>query len=166
MLPLNAELNAALLSCGMAFFSWELATDKVYGDVTLAELFDVEAGAMATGVPILSLVERISINDRARVAASVHRAITGGHLYQERYHIDHSQRGAVDVVAIGRCLKDDTGVPFIYNGAVMEVSGAATASMVDPLPGHCQSALDLAQKRGNELAARYLSSALKVIGAG
>ncbi len=165
MLSLNDELNAALLSCGMAFFSWELATDKVYGDVTLAELFDVEASAMASGVPILSLVERISINDRARVAASVHRAISSGLLYQERYQINHSKRGPVDVMAIGRCLKDDAGIPFIYNGTVMEVSGGVAASVIDPLSGYCQSALELAQRRGNELAARYLSSALKVIGA-
>lgn len=165
MLPLNNEFNASLLSCGMSFFSWELATDKVYGDITLAELFDVDAGAMSAGVPILSMVERISINDRARVAASVHKAITSGLLYQERYQIDHSTRGTVNVVAIGRCLKDDTGVPFIYNGAVIEISGRVTASIVDPLSGYCQSALELAQKGGNELAARYLSSALKVIGA-
>jgi len=149
----------------MAFFSWDLAADRFYGDVALAELFDIEEGAMASGMPILSLMERISVEDRARVAQSIHQAITSGLVYQEQYRIDHSKRGAVDVVSVGRCLRDDAGIPFIYNGTIMEVSGSIAASISDPLTGYCKSALELAQKRGNELAARYLSSALKVIGA-
>lgn len=165
MFPLNTELSAAFLSCGMAFFSWDLAEDRFYGDVALAELFDIEASVMASGLPILALMDRISIDDRPRVAASIHRAITSGMVYQEQYRIDHARRGAVDVLSVGRCLKDGAGIPFIYNGTIMEVSSTVASSVADPLTGYCKSALEIAQKRGNELAARYLSSALKVIGA-
>ncbi len=165
MLSLNTELSAAFLSCGMAFFSWDLSQDRFYGDVALAELFDIEANAMAAGLPILSLMERISVDDRARVAASIHRAITSGLVYQERYRIDHGKRGPIDVFSVGRCLKDDAGIPFIYNGTIIEISNSLASAIADPLAGYCKSALELAQKRGNELAARYLSSALKVIGA-
>jgi hypothetical protein len=165
MFPLNTELGAAFLSCGMAFFSWDLAEDRFYGDIALAELFDIDASVMAAGLPILLLMERISVEDRGRVAASIHRAITSGQVYQEQYRIDHGKRGAVDVLSVGRCLKDDAGIPFIYNGTIMEVSKSAASAIPDPLTGYCNSALELARERGNELAARYLSSALKVIGA-
>jgi len=165
MFPLNTELGAAFLSYEMAFFSWDLAEDRFYGDVALAELFDIEADVMAAGLPILSLMERISVDDRPRVAASIHRAITSGSVYQEQYRIDHGKRGVVDVLSVGRCLKDNAGIPFIYNGTIMEISSALVSSISDPLAGYCKSALELAHKRGNELAARYLSSALKVIGA-
>lgn len=165
MFSLNTELSAAILSCGMAFFSWDLAEDRFYGDVALAELFDIDANVMAAGLPILSLMERVSVDDRPRVAASIHRAITSGLVYQEQYRIDHGKRGAVEVLSVGRCLKDDAGIPFIYNGTIMEISSNLVSSNSDPLAGYCKSALELAQKRGNELAARYLSSALKVIGA-
>lgn len=164
MFQLNTELSAAFLSCGMAFFSWDLAEDRFYGDVAVAELFGIEESIMASGVPILALMDRISIDDRARVAASIHRAITTGQVYQEQYRIDHAGRGKVDVLSVGRCLKDNAGVPFIYNGTIMEISSGIASSMPDPLTGYCRSALDIAQKRGNDLAARYLSSALKVIG--
>jgi hypothetical protein len=165
MSPLNTELSAAFLSCGMAFFSWDLAEDRFYGDVALAELFDIDASVMAAGLPILSLIERISVEDRCRVAASIHRAITSGLVYQEQYRINHGKRGAVDVLSVGRCLRDDAGTPFIYNGTIMEISSNVASCIPDPLASHCRSALELAQKRGNDLAARYLSSALKVIGA-
>jgi PAS domain-containing protein len=164
MFPLNMELGAAFLSGGMAFFSWDLATDRLYGDAALADLFDVEAAEMAAGIPILSLIERISEDHRPRVAASIHRAITSGLLCQEQYSIDHGRRGVVDVISVGRCLKDAGGIPFIYNGTIMEVSVQARSVAADPLSGFCRSALELAERQGNDLAARYLSSALRVIG--
>lgn len=165
MFPLNTELGAAFLSCGMAFFSWDLAADRFYGDAALADLFDIDAAEMAAGLPILSLIERISLDDRPRVAASIHKAIVSGLIYQEQYRIDHGSRGRVDVVSVGRCLKDATGIPFIYNGTIVEVSTAARSLPTDPLAGFCRSALELAERQGNELAARYLSSAMRVIGA-
>ncbi|AYD01967.1 hypothetical protein [Neorhizobium sp. NCHU2750] len=165
MFPLNTELGAAFLSSGMAFYSWDLANDRVYGDAPLATLFDVGPAEMAAGMPILSLIEKISVDDRARVAASIHSAITSGSLYRQQYSINHGGRGPVEVISVGRCLKDAAGVPFIYNGTIMEVSSSELAALDNPLAGYCRSALELAQREGNELAARYLSSALKVIGA-
>ncbi len=157
--------NAPFLPCGMSFFSWDLATDKVYGDAVLAELFDVDAAALAAGCSILPMIERIAPDDRARIAESIHRAITSGLLYKEQYCIVHPGRGLIEVYAVGRCLKTAEGIPFVYNGTVVEVSAAKVEYFADPLENHCRSALDLAQQRGNELAARYLSSALRVIGA-
>jgi PAS domain-containing protein len=165
MFPLNMELGAAFLPSGMAFFSWDLATDRLYGDAAMAGLFNAEVDEMAAGMPILSLIERIAVDDRARIAAAVHRAITTGLLFQEQYRIDHGGRGSVEVFAVGRCLRDASGIPFIYNGTIVEVPARAGSASNDPLTGYCRSALDLAERQGNELAARYLSSALKVIGA-
>lgn len=69
------------------------------------------------------------------------------------------------MLSVSRCLRDDAGILFIYNGAIMEISSSVASRIPDPLASHCMLALELAQKRGNDLAARYFSSALKVIGA-
>ncbi len=53
MFQLNTELSAAFLSCGMAFFSWDLAEDRFYGDVAVAELFGIEESIMASGYQFL-----------------------------------------------------------------------------------------------------------------
>jgi hypothetical protein len=164
-LPSN-EASVALPSCGMGFFSWDLAADKLYGDAVVAELFHVDSADLAAGLPILPLIERIAAEDRPRVAMSIHQAIKTGGLYSERYRVQNPKRGAIDVFAAGRCLKDSEGTPSVYNGTVIDVSSGIVSFCSDNLETLCQSALGLAEQRGNELAARYLSSALRVIGAG
>jgi hypothetical protein len=164
MLLSSDAVNADFFPSRIAFFSWDLATDKVYGDAVLAELFEIDAASLAQGVPILPLVERIASEDRPRVARSIHCAITTGQLYRERYRIDHSKRTIIEVMATGLCLKDNAGTPSVYNGIVMELDGASAPLDVAPLERHCLSALEIAEGQGNQLAARYLSSALRVIG--
>lgn len=164
MLPTNNQANAALLPGGMAFFSWDLSTDKVYGDCVLAELFDVDADDLAAGLPIMPMIARIVEDDRPRVAQSIHRAITTGLLRQERYRIFNERHGLVEVFSVGRCLRDEQGTPSIYNGTVIDASTGMVKLEADALEVHCQSALGIAKRRGNELAARYLSSALRAIG--
>jgi hypothetical protein len=164
MLLSNDDVNAGLFPSRIAFFSWDLAADKVYGDAVLAELFEIDAASLAEGVSIMPMVERIAGEDRPHVARSIHGAIITGELYRERYRIDHSKRGMVEVMATGRCLKDNAGTPSVYNGVVMELDGVDIPLDTAPLERHCLSALGLAERQGNELAARYLSSALRVIG--
>jgi hypothetical protein len=164
MLVTDNQSNAALLPGGMAFFSWDLACDRLYGDATLAGFFDLDPAAVAAGVPILSVIERITDEDRPLVAESIHRAITTGGLRQQKYRIRSERHGFVEVFSIGRCLRDGQGTPSIYNGTVIDASTGVVSLGADALEVHCQSALGIAKRRGNELAARYLSSALSAIG--
>lgn len=159
----NSWSNIPFSSAAMSFFSWDLASDRVYGDAVLAELFDIDATELAAGFPILPMIERIASEDRSRIAESIHHAITTGLLYREQYSIIHPKRGKIRVLAVGRCLKTTDGVPFVYNGTVAEMQDSHLPVGCDPLRIYCQSALELAEKSGNELAARYLSSALRVI---
>lgn len=164
-MPLPSHESSIPFAPGdIAFFSWDLASDRVYGDAVLADLFSIDTEALASGSPILPLVQRIVEEDRGRIAESIHQAITSGQFYREQYRIRHAKRGVIHVVALGRCLKDAAGVPFVYNGTVIEACADGVKPASDPLEGHCKSALRLAEERGNELAMRYLSSALRVIG--
>jgi hypothetical protein len=86
-----------------------------------------------------------------------------GTLYHEPYHVLHPHRGKVRVIGAGRCLRDANGVPSVYRGTVAELADDQVFVGSDDLEMHCRSALDLTEKRGNELAARYLSSALRPV---
>jgi PAS domain-containing protein len=160
----NTFSDTALVPCGMAFYSWDLSTDKVYGDAVLADLFGFDAVVMATGLSMMTIIEKIHVDDRPSVAESLHRAIVSGTLRQEKYRIAHERRGIVEVQAVGRCLRDGGGTPSFYNGSVIDLTEGMVTFTRDSLETHCQSALDIAETRGNELAARYLSSALRAIG--
>jgi PAS domain-containing protein len=160
----RGEGFVALMQSQMAFFSWDLDRDLVFGDEILAEFFDLDHKELSRGLPIMPFVEKICEADRARVAESIHRAIETGSPYQETYGIWHRDGHIKTVIAMGRCFRSEDGVPSIYSGAMIDVTCAKTLVKSDPLEIHCLAALELATMRGSELVARYLTSALGVMG--
>jgi hypothetical protein len=164
MLLTDDQSHAALIPGGMAFFSWDLSADKLYGDAVMADFFGLEPTAVASGIPILTVISKIADEDRPLVAESIHRAITTGALRQQRYRIRNERHGTVDVFSVGRCLRDGQGTPSIYNGTIIDAAAGVVRLESDALEEHCQSALGIAERRGNELAARYISCALRAIG--
>lgn len=158
------EKRVALLPQRMGFFSWDLSTDKLYGDHVVAGFFGFEPNSLVEGLPILPLVQRIAEDDRSRVAQSIHHAILSGDIYREAYRVEHEGGQYSDVVAVGRCIRDASGVPSFYVGTVIDAFDVEIFVESDPLKAHCRSALALAEARGNDLAARYLSSALRAVG--
>ncbi len=146
----------------VGFYSWVVPENKVYGDQVIASIFGVPDQELASGAPIERVIRYINEGDRQRVAKSIHDAILTGFTYQENYRITHPDGRQIDVAANGRCLRDAEGVPYIYSGTVTIQSAAVAAA--DPLETHCRAALWLATKRRQMLAARYLTSALNVLG--
>jgi hypothetical protein len=159
------EKYTTILPQQMAFFSWNLADDKIYGDAELAYLFDLEPTRLAEGLAILAMIDRISAEDRPRVAKSVQVAIITGAPYQETYRIERQDGVIVDVIAAGRCFRCPDGNPSLFAGTVIAIRGSDISLGSEALEIYCQTALGLAHKQGNELAARYISSALRAIGA-
>ncbi|CDN53310.1 PAS domain-containing protein [Neorhizobium galegae bv. officinalis bv. officinalis str. HAMBI 1141] len=146
----------------VGFYSWIVPENKVYGDQVIASIFGVSDQELAAGAPIERVIRYINEGDRQRVAKAIHDAIVTGFAYQENYRVTHPDGRRIDVAANGRCLRDAEGVPYIYSGTVMIQPTVAAAT--DPLEHHCRAALWLATKRRQMLAARYLTSALNVLG--
>ena len=146
----------------MGFFSWDLGCDKLYGDDIIGEIFDCSPSEMAEGVCINRIIDQIDPQDRQRIAKAIHTAIVTGDPYQEMYSVVRDKHVPVKVVALGRCLRSPDGVPSIYTGIVFAYGDGVRLGR-DPLLMHAEAALDLAQKSGNELAARYFSSALRTL---
>ncbi|CAN7235802.1 PAS domain-containing protein [Neorhizobium sp. LjRoot104] len=148
----------------LGFYSWVVPENKVYGDQVIADIFGLSDEELAAGAPIERVIRYINEGDRQRVAKAIHDAIVGGGAYRENYRLTHPDGRRIEVVANGRCLRDADGVPYIYSGTVAIQSSAAAVAATDPLERHCRAALGLATKRRQMLAARYLTSALNVLG--
>src|SRR5690606_25119668 len=94
---------------------------------------------------------------------AMHEAIVSGNFYEQAYTINHPDGREISVSAVGRCLRDAGGLPWIYSGILTIQSAAAPGRPDDLLHQHCHAALDIARTRSHSLAARYLSSALSVL---
>ncbi|MBP2560634.1 PAS domain S-box-containing protein [Neorhizobium galegae] len=148
----------------LGFYSWVVPENKVYGDQVIADIFGLSEEELAAGASIERVIRYISEGDRQRVAKAIHDAIVSGGAYRENYRVTHPDGRRIDVIANGRCLRDAEGVPYIYSGTVTIQPAAAAVAATDPLERHCRAALGLATKRRQMLAARYLTSALNVLG--
>lgn len=146
-------------------YSFIVPEDRVYGDQVIASVFGLSLEELTVGVPIAEVIRYVRDGDRQRIAKAIHNAILTGGFYKEDYHIIHPDGREIAVSAIGRCLRDALGIPSIYSGAVTIVpQPAAVGDAEDPLERHCRAALGIAKSRRHALAARYLASALSVLG--
>ncbi|WP_105381999.1 PAS domain-containing protein [Neorhizobium alkalisoli] len=156
----NAEMDAI---CSVGFYSWSVPENRVYGDEVIADIFCVPLDDLVEGAPIELVIRYIDEGDKQRVAKAIHDAIITGLPYQAEYRLTHPDGRKISVTANGRCLRDVEGVPSIYSGTVT-LRSSLNPSEGDPLESHCRAALRIATRRRHTLAARYLSSALNVIG--
>ncbi len=151
--------------CTLGFYSWNVPENRVYGDDVVADIFGLTAHGLAAGAPIEMVIRYIDDGDKQRAARTIHDAIISGLPHRAEYGITHPNGRKLRVVANGRCLRDAEGVPSIYSGTVAPLSMSAASPTADPLESHCRAARGIARERRHALAARYLSSALNVIGA-
>jgi hypothetical protein len=148
----------------IGFYSWNVPENRAHGDDVIAYIFDTTPAALAAGEPIETLIGRVDEADRRRVAKAIHTAIVTGERYEAQYTIRHANGRVLRISANGCCLRDSHGTPSIYTGTATIMTGEAGTTAEDPLEVHCRAALGLATKRRQSLAARYLSSALNVLG--
>ncbi|UHS59779.1 PAS domain-containing protein [Agrobacterium vaccinii] len=147
----------------MGFYTWHIAENKLYGDPYLAELYGISIEELAKGISVEQIFAIMVDDDRAVIASNVHSAILTAEPSIGRFRVRHSDGTTRSLVSFGRCLHDEVGVPTFYTGAVIDASSPHIAEGNDPLEAHCRAALSLAKRRGNDLAARYLSSALNTV---
>jgi PAS domain-containing protein len=166
MTPGDAELEGSggFPPGTIGFYSWNVPENKVFADDVIAFIFDTTPAMLSVGAPIESLIGCIDEEDRRRVAKAIHTAIVTGERYESEYRIVHASGRILRVSANGCCLRDAEGTPSIYTGTATILPVQASGVAIDPLEIHCRAALNLATKRRQSLAARYLSSALHVLG--
>lgn len=147
----------------VGFYSWNVQENRVHGDEVIGWVFGISVEELAAGAPIDIVIRLVDDGGKQKLARAVHQAIVNGLPYEADYRLTHPDGRRVHVVANGRCLRDAQGVPSIFSGTVTVQPAGEDAA--DPLEDHCRAALGLANSRRHALAARYISSALRVLGA-
>ena len=74
----DATSHTTARNQGLAFYTWQIADNKVYGDPYLADLNGMPAKELAGGVPVERILAIIVDEDRPAIAVNVHRAIVKG----------------------------------------------------------------------------------------
>ena len=147
----------------MGFFTWSVPDNILFGDAVFAALYEIPELELRKGLPVEQILTRMVEHDRPAMAQRIHEAIVSGETTSSSYRIRLCSGASRELVAFGRCIRDDTGVPSYFTGAVMDKSLPGVVFGDDALEAHCRSAYSLAKKSGNDLAARYLSSALTLL---
>lgn len=143
----------------LGFYSWNVPENLVFGDDNFATFFGLDGLALRQGLPIEAILERIHVEDRARIAHAIHTAILQGGLYQEEYRITRAERGTLTVLASGRCFRDETDTPGRWAGMII----ADPVRHQNALEFHCRKALDIAEQSGQRTVAGQLRTVLQVI---
>lgn len=147
----------------MGFFTWSVPDNILLGDAVVAELYEIPELELRKGVSVEQILTKIVEYDRPAIAKRIHEAIVSGETTSSAYRIRLSNGAFRELVAFGRCIRDNTGSPSYFTGAVMDKSLPGVVFGDNALEAHCRSAYSLAKNSGNELAARYLSSALTLL---
>jgi hypothetical protein len=93
-------------------FSWNIASNTLHGDGSVAKLYGFEAHLVLGGLPLQAYIEKIHAEDRSSVAKAIHSAIISGEAYNARFRIVADNMTASTVMACGRCFRDATILPL------------------------------------------------------
>lgn len=145
----------------MGFFVWHVSENLLFGDAFVADLYNISAENVSAGVNVEDILAKIVPEDRPRIARNIHNAILSGNFSSAQYRVVLASGGQRSVVSFGRCLKDKDGLHSFYSGTVIDLTSSDISLDNDPLSTLCRAALSLAERSGNALTARYLSSALR-----
>lgn len=158
----SADIGSAADLAEAGVFTWDLGTDTVYADTTLAALFGFDAEVAQSGQPIIHFLDRIDAADKPRIAQAIHEAIVTGAAYQQDYDILRPDGTRASVSAFGRCFRDAAGTPSHYAGIVCPKADERAPQ--DSLFWHCLQAYHLARQCGQWDMVRHLELALREFG--
>lgn len=140
-------------------FTWDLGSNTVQADSAVANLFGLDPKQAFLGLPIEKFVERMHIEDKARVAQSIHHAIISGDPYHEEYRVFGIKGAETHVMAFGRCFRDAEGIPANYAGIVFPAMTRTQDS--DPVLSHIAMAHRIAIDHGRLAVADALETILE-----
>ena len=103
-------------------WDWDIVADRVYANARFAQLFSIDPQRVANGAPIADFLHSIHPEDRDCVEQAIARAVDTGAEFAEEYRLVQADNSIRWVYAIGRCLKDESGVPCRFPGVIFDTT--------------------------------------------
>jgi len=118
---IRSRMEAALAAGAIGTWSWDVITDRVLGDASLARLFGIGLRDV-TGGPLSKLVDAIHPDDRERVTKLVEKAVETGDRYEADYRVEQTDGTWKWVTARGQIERDEAGRAVRFPGVVIDIS--------------------------------------------
>ena len=111
----------ALDTSRVGFFDWNVEEDTIEGDARFARFLGIDPDAMARGLPLPAILERINPADRDAVATNIARSMAALSDYTNEYRVgtDGQTRW---VMARATCYASAHGKPLRYAGTLIDVT--------------------------------------------
>jgi PAS domain S-box-containing protein len=116
------QLDTALDTGLIGFFSWDVRAGKVRGDARFAEFFSIDAAAIAAGVPVDSALARIFPADLPTVEKETAHFISTCADYSHSYRVMAADGAVRWLLVRGRCVEQDGDRPLVYVGTAVDVT--------------------------------------------
>ncbi|WP_320188408.1 PAS domain-containing protein (plasmid) [Agrobacterium rosae] len=144
------------LKKNVGIFTWDVQNNRLSGNEFLAEVFGLDAHAVAIGLPVEAYFAAVVDIDRPQVAKSLQETlISNAPCYQE-YRVRRTNGSETPITSIGHCFRDVHGEPTSYAGVVFESEVATTTAKKFDMHSHCLAAYSLAAEIGDHTAMRIL----------
>lgn len=118
---IRSRMEAALGAGAIGTWSWDVPTDRFYGDSSFARIFSMDPADLEGG-SISRLLEAIHPDDRERVNGLVSRALENGTRYEADYRVAQADGSWKWITARGQIERDEFGRATRFPGVVIDVT--------------------------------------------
>ena len=139
---LSLALNAA---SNIGIWNWDLQTDLIYADETIARFFGLDEARAAAGVGVAELTQRMHPDDVPAVQAALSKVFAGDGEYVSQYRVRCADGQMRWLSGHGRLVFDAQGKPVRFTGASIDITEHQRAAAALRLSeGRLASALHVA----------------------
>jgi PAS domain S-box-containing protein len=116
------QLDTALETGLIGFFSWDVPAGRVKGDARFAEFFSVDRAKAAAGISLAEGFARIFPADLKRVESEVAAIMERCEDYSRSYRVSTLEGATRWMLVRGRCVEQQAGRPLLYVGTAVDVT--------------------------------------------
>ncbi|MGJ7579412.1 PAS domain-containing protein [Variovorax sp. RHLX14] len=106
----------------IGIWDWDLKSDVIYGDPNFARIYSVDTGWAARGAPLTEYTKNFHPDDMAAFQAELDRTFAGQDEFRSEYRIRQLDGSVRWVLARGKLVRDEDGVPIRFPGATVDVT--------------------------------------------
>jgi PAS domain-containing protein len=104
----------------LGVWDWDLGTDLIYADDSVARMFGLDANLTENGLPPEQYFSRIHNDDRQTIVDHAHLCVETLGICLDDFRIVRPS-GTIWVHSRGRCFADSERRPTIYAGLIVEI---------------------------------------------
>ena len=117
------RLSLALGASGMVgVWDWDLRTDLIYSDPNFAKIYTVDPDWAAAGAPLTEYIKNFHPDDMPRFEAELAQLFAGAPEFSCEYRVIQPDGSVRWVLARGKLVRDEGGVPLRFPGASVDIT--------------------------------------------